>query len=125
MNGAKTNLFTAAVVAILVTLSVILTASVLFPAITASQILDIVVACGAAGLVASGYAAIRRLRAGSLATEPVDRAGQDSWRMPPLALLARPAMSAGRKIGMSALRLYLAVAMVLVIIKIVQLAIGH
>jgi hypothetical protein len=29
-------------------------------------------------------------------------------------------MSAGRKIGMSALRLYLAVAMILVIIKIVQ-----
>jgi hypothetical protein len=34
-------------------------------------------------------------------------------------------MSAGRKIGMGALRLYLAVAMVLVIIKIAQLAIGH
>ena len=38
---------------------------------------------------------------------------------------SRPSMSAGRKIGMSALRLYLAVAMILVIIKIVQLAIGH
>ena len=45
--------------------------------------------------------------------------------MPPLDLLQRPAMSAGRKVGMSALRLYLAVAMILVIIKIVQLAIGH
>ena len=91
----------------------------------ASRILDIVAACGASGLAASGYAAIRRLRAGKHATEPVDRAGQDSWRMPPLALLARPVMSAGRKIGMSVLRPYLAVAMVLVIIKIVQLAIGH
>lgn len=45
--------------------------------------------------------------------------------MPPLALLHRPAMSGSRKIGMSALRLYLAVAMILVIIKIAQLAIGH
>jgi hypothetical protein len=45
--------------------------------------------------------------------------------MPPVALLTRPAMSAGRKIGMSALRLYLAVAMILVIVKIVQLAVGH
>jgi hypothetical protein len=44
--------------------------------------------------------------------------------MPPLALLAPAAMSAGRKIAMSALRLYLAVAMILVIVKIIQLAIG-
>ena len=57
VNGRKTNMFTAAVVAILVTLSVILTASVLFPAITAGQILAIVAACGAASLAAAGYAA--------------------------------------------------------------------
>jgi NRAMP (natural resistance-associated macrophage protein)-like metal ion transporter len=125
VNGRKTNMFTAAVVAVLVTLSVILTASVLFPAITAGQILGIVAGCGAAGLAAAGYAAIRRLRSGTPAAAPADRAGRDTWRMPPLALLQRPAMSAGRKIGMSALRLYLAVAMVLVIIKIIQLAIGR
>jgi hypothetical protein len=34
-------------------------------------------------------------------------------------------MSPGRKIGMSALRLYLAVAMVLVIVKIASLALAH
>jgi hypothetical protein len=45
--------------------------------------------------------------------------------MPPLTLLDRPVMSAGRKLGMSALRLYLAVAMILVIVRIVQLAAGH
>jgi Mn2+/Fe2+ NRAMP family transporter len=127
VNGRKTNLFTAAVVAVLVALSVILTASVLFPAITAGQIVDIMAVCGGAGLLAAGYAATRRLRAraGSPGSAPPDRASRDNWRMPPLALLSRPAMSAGRKIGMSALRLYLAVAMVLVIIKIVQLALGH
>ncbi len=125
VNGRKTNLFTAGVVAVLVTLSVILTASVLFPGITAGQILKIVISCGAASLAAAGYTAARRLRAGTPAAAPVDRAGQDTWRMPPLNLLSRPAMSAGRKVGMSALRLYLAVAMVLVIIKIAQLAVGH
>jgi hypothetical protein len=45
--------------------------------------------------------------------------------MPALNLLQRPPMSAGRRIGMGALRLYLAVAMVLVIVKIAQLALGH
>ena len=114
VNGRKTNMFTAVVVAILVTLSVILTASVLFPGITAGQILIIVAACGAASLVAAGYAGARRLRAGTLAVTPVDRTGQAQWRMPPLAMLARPTMSHGPQIGMSALRLYLAVAMVLV-----------
>ena len=40
-------MFTAAVVAVLVTLSVILTASVLFPDITSRQIVDIMACCGA------------------------------------------------------------------------------
>ena len=38
--------------------------------------------------------------------------------------LRRPAMSVGRKLGMSALRLYLGVAMILVIVKIIDLAVG-
>jgi hypothetical protein len=45
--------------------------------------------------------------------------------MPPLALLRRPAMSTGRKIGLGALRLYLLIAMILVAVRIVQLALGH
>jgi NRAMP (natural resistance-associated macrophage protein)-like metal ion transporter len=125
VNGRRLNSFTAAVVAILVTLSVILTASVLFPNITAHQIIDIMACCGVVSVVAAGYAMTRRLRAGPVAAQTVDRAGQENWRMPPLALLQRPVMSTGRKIGMSALRLYLGVAMILVIIKIVQLALGH
>jgi Mn2+/Fe2+ NRAMP family transporter len=125
VNGRLTNLFTSVVVAVLVTLSVVLTASVLFPAITAGQIVAIMISCAAASVLAGGVALARRLRPGSVASLPVDRAGRSSWRMPPLTLLDRPVMSAGRKIGMSALRLYLAVAMILVIIRIVQLASGH
>jgi hypothetical protein len=109
----------------LVSLSVILTASVLFPAITAGQILGIVAGCGAVSLLAAFYAAARRMRVGTTAAAAIDRTGRDSWRMPPLALLHRPAMSGARRIGMSALQLYLGVAMILVIIKIVQLALGH
>src|SRR5258708_4822917 len=125
MNGRKTNMFTAAVVAVLVSLSVILTSSVLFPGITSRQIIDIMAGCGIASVLAAAYALTRRLRGGALAAAPVDRTDRDNWRMPPLALLHRPAISTGRKIGMSALLLYVGVAMVLVIIKIVQLALGH
>ena len=73
----------------------------------------------------AGFALARRLRPGSPATLPIDRTGRNGWRMPPLTLLDRPVMSAGRKLGLSALRLYLAVAMILVIVRIAELAAMH
>jgi hypothetical protein len=40
-------------------------------------------------------------------------------------MLSKPVMSTGRKLGLSALRSYLAIAMILVIVKIVLLAAAH
>ena len=117
VNGRATNVFTSIVVGVLVTLSIVLTSSVLYPDITAGQILLIVAGCAAAGAVAAGYGMLRRRGRGA---PVVDRAGREAWRMPPLAELTRPVLSTGRRIGMGALRTYLAVAMVLVIVKIVQ-----
>ncbi len=48
---------------------------------------------------------------------------RDTWRMPPLARLERPVMSRQRKIGLMALRGYLGVALILVIVKIVEVAV--
>ncbi|MEU5434938.1 NRAMP family divalent metal transporter [Streptomyces sp. NPDC020719] len=122
-NGPKTNAFTAAVVGVLVTLSVILTASVLFPDITSAAILDIMAACGVIGVLAAGYSFTRR-RTGTK-EDPIDRTGRENWRMPPLDTLTRPTMSTARKIGMGALRTYLLIAMVLVVIKVVQVALAQ
>ncbi|OKJ16001.1 NRAMP family divalent metal transporter [Kitasatospora sp. CB01950] len=122
VNGPKTNAFTAAVVGILVTLSIILTAAVLFPDIDSGTIMTIMACCGVAGVLAAGYAFTRR-RTGTK-EDPVDRTGRDEWRMPPLETLAKPTVSTGYKIGMGALRTYLLIAMVLVVIKIVQTATG-
>jgi hypothetical protein len=44
--------------------------------------------------------------------------------MPPLALLGRPQWSRGRKFGMYTLRAYLVVAVVLLIVKSIQLGTG-
>ena len=66
-----------------------------------------------------------RLHTGRLVTSAIDRGGRENWRMPQLALLSRPRVPLGRKIGMSILRSYLAVATVLVAVKIIQLALGH
>ncbi|MDH6114802.1 NRAMP (natural resistance-associated macrophage protein)-like metal ion transporter [Kitasatospora sp. MAP12-15] len=121
VNGPKINAFTSFVVGVLVTLSIILTASVLFPNITAAAILDIMAGCGVVGVLAAGYAFTRKRTA---TMEDIDRTGRDSWRMPPLETLTKPAMSATRKVGMSALRGYLLVAMIMVIFKLVTLALS-
>jgi nitrate reductase gamma subunit len=121
VNGGKTNAFTSAVIAVLITLSVVLTASVLFPAITARQMVMIFVACAGVSAVAGVWTLARRRRTASAA--PV-YANPGTWRMPPLSLLAAPVVSGARKLGLTALRGYLAIAMILVIVKIVEVAIS-
>jgi len=123
VNGRKVNMFASAVVALLITLSVVLTVSVLFPAITARQILDIMLACVVTAVAAGGWVLIRSLRAHS--TVEVDRRDRDAWRMPPLNMLTEPIMSAGRKAGLAVLRGYLAIAMILVLVRITQMALAH
>jgi Mn2+/Fe2+ NRAMP family transporter len=125
VNGRRTNLFTGTVVSVLVALSVILTASVLDPAITARQIAVILGCCAAGAAVFGCGLAFRRLQTGGPGAGPIDRAGRESWRMPPLALLRRPAVPAGRKVGLTVLRTYLALATVLVAVKIIELALAH
>jgi Mn2+/Fe2+ NRAMP family transporter len=126
VNRRGTNLFTSGVVAVLITLSVVLTASVLFPQISGVQIMRIMAACGAATALAAGFAlAVRRRRPVPLTAADATREGRDNWRMPPLSTLATPLLSTGRKIGLTALRTYLAIAMILVIVKVVQEALAH
>ncbi|MEV7213298.1 NRAMP family divalent metal transporter [Kitasatospora cineracea] len=122
VNGPKTNAFTTMVVGVLVSLSVILTAAVLFPDLDAAAIEWILAGCGLAGVLSAGYAFTRRRTA--TREDPVDRTGRADWRMPPLETLAKPVVSTGYKIGMGALRGYLLVAMVLVIVKIARTALS-
>ncbi|TCO55933.1 Nramp family divalent metal transporter [Actinocrispum wychmicini] len=121
VNGRGTNVFTSVVVGVLVMLSVILTTAVLFPDVTADQIFLIMEICGGIGVLVAGYGLVRR-RGGTYA--PIDRTGRQDWRMPPLEYLTKPEISMGRKIGLTALRSYLLVAMIMVIVKIVDVAVG-
>jgi Mn2+/Fe2+ NRAMP family transporter len=127
VNRRGTNLFTSAVIALLIALSVVLTSSVLFPEITGHQIMTIMAACGAVAVLAGAVALARARRSPGREPTAEDASieGRDNWRMPPLATLSAPLLSRTRKIGLSALRLYLAVAMILVVVKIVQVALGH
>jgi hypothetical protein len=143
VNGRKTNVFTSIVIWILVLLSVILTASVLFPSISSGVILAVLGGGAALGVLIGGYLLARSRRQArrdranadelpgidpdaAAATAHAGRAlDHASWRMPPLAELPAPVLSAQRKVGLIVLRGYLLVAVALVIVKIVQVSLGH
>ena len=48
-----------------------------------------------------------------------------NWRMPALALLQSPRWSLGRRVALVAMQAYLGVAVLLLIVKAVQLALAH
>ncbi|MDY7526321.1 MULTISPECIES: Nramp family divalent metal transporter [unclassified Cryobacterium] len=126
VNGKWLNLFTSVVVAVLVMLSIILTASVLFPDITGETILSILGGGSVLGILVGATALVlRRRRPAGDAVLPMEHSQRLRWRMPPLTLLARPELSTGRTIGLGVLRAYLILAMVLVVVRVIQLALGH
>ena len=123
VNRRGTNIFTSAVIALLVAMSIVLTASVLDPGITERQILTIFLGCAVVSVAGGGWVLMRSLRAHS--SVEVDRRDRETWRMPPLNVLTKPVMSTGRKVALTILRSYLAIAMVLVIVRLVQMALAH
>jgi Mn2+/Fe2+ NRAMP family transporter len=128
VNAPWLNAIAALIVGALVELSLILMASTMFPTVNVTHLfieltIVLVVTLLAAGIYAL-YAS-RRAPAGAgidaVAEIPKDK--RHTWTMPPLALLERPVWSPGRKAGMLLLRGYLVVAVLLLVVKSVQL--GH
>ncbi|MEM5434559.1 NRAMP family divalent metal transporter [Paraburkholderia diazotrophica] len=128
VNSKRLNLFTGSVVWALVLLSIVLTASVVYPDISGRAIIDILVGGTlVAVIVLAATTALRRVRGIQPAATPasiVGEAERDAWRTPPLADLPKPVLTLSRRIWMGALRGYLVVAVALVIVKVVQLAIA-
>jgi NRAMP (natural resistance-associated macrophage protein)-like metal ion transporter len=128
INSRKLNVFTGAVVAALVMLSIILTASVLFPNMDEQWIIGIL---GGGSLLAivvtigvrliESYRAPAKRFSRSIVRKSV-RQDFDTWRMPPLDQLPRAHLSMLSRIWMVVLRGYLVIAAGLVLLRIVQLA---
>jgi len=126
VNSRATNVFTSVVIAALVILSLVLTAAVPFPDISSAWIIGILVGGGllfaTAGLT---FVIFRHFRPAASSEVKIDPSRRASWRMPPLTLLATPKLSPGGRIGLTVLRSYLLVAMILVVYRVYQLAVGH
>ncbi len=123
VNPPWLNAVASIIVAILLMLSGILVVSTVFPSVDVGRLVVILSILLAGGLLVIGGVLLR----GRHATERVvlPRQNRNTWRMPPLALLARPPWSRGRIVGMWALRGYLAVAVVLLVVRAIQIASGH
>lgn len=125
-NGTAMNVFTSAVIAVLVILSLVLTAGVLFPDINSVAIVAILTGGGIVSVAGGfGFLVYRRFHPAVSAGKEFDRPQRASWRMPPLALLAAPNLSTGSRIGLTVLRTYLLIAMILVVVRVIQLALGR
>jgi NRAMP (natural resistance-associated macrophage protein)-like metal ion transporter len=124
VNSRGVNLFTGAVIAVLVMLSIILTASVLYPDMSGDVIVEILVGGSLVGLVAFLLGEGLRRRRGERTEGCVERTAQDSWRMPPLDRLAPMRLGLPSRVWMIVLRAYLVVAGGLVLVRIVELALG-
>ncbi len=123
-NSRLLNLFTGAVVAALVMLSIILTASVLFPEMDEHWIVGILVGGSVLAIVVTGLVKLYELterKAGFVIVKPIPR-DPETWRMPPLDQLPPARLSKLSRIWMIVLRGYLVVAAGLVLLRILQLA---
>lgn len=127
VNRTWLNVVAAIIVGLLVMLSLILAAATLFPDIDATKVALFLGILLVTTLVVMGITAyIQRRRHGPgpelVALFKMDK---EAWQMPPLQELTRPVWSLTRKVGMFALRMYLVIAVVLLAVKVIQLAFLH
>jgi Mn2+/Fe2+ NRAMP family transporter len=126
VNGRALNLFTGGIVAVLVMLSIILTASVLFPDLDAQWMIGILLGGSLFAVLVTGAVKFGELSRmpivarPKLATQKV--AADKNWRMPPLDTLPPAQLSLTNRLWMIVLRGYLVIAGGLVLVRIVQLA---
>ncbi|MEN3029306.1 Nramp family divalent metal transporter [Chromobacterium amazonense] len=132
VNGRWTNLFTGAVAAVLVLLSVILTASVLWPDISSQTIINVLVGGGIiGGIVVIAAHTVKLRRDAETGADLADEAKpsqlyMQTWRMPPLDQLKPMVLSRANRLWMAVLRGYLVVAVIMVVYKVTQVALlGH
>lgn len=122
VNPTWLNILASLIVGVLVELSLVLAAATLFPNIDTVVLTIWLSIALAVALTITGVLLMKHTRRARSSEPALDRA---TWQMPPLEKLTKPVATAGRTIGLLVLRGYLILAAVLVVVKFIQLAIGH
>ncbi len=123
VNAPWLNAVATLILGVLLMLSGILVTTTLLPSIDVGRL---VVGLGGvllAVLVAMGVVALRRGK--TVVSAPQPQQHRETWRMPPLAVLAPPVWSRGRLVALWALRGYLIVAVLLLAVRAVQIGSGQ
>ena len=122
VNKAWLNIVATFIVGALLLLSLILVISTVIPSIDVTKVLLVLGPVTLAFLIAAAVRIAWRSR--SAIPEPeVSRIERESWRMPALALLERPKLSPAKTVAMAALGGYIGLAVIMLVIKAVQIAI--
>jgi Mn2+/Fe2+ NRAMP family transporter len=124
VNKPWLNVFATFIVAVLLLLSLVLVVSTVIPSIDVTRLV-IGIGSAMAVVLAVGGVSVWWSQRGAVRVAEVPRAERENWRMPALALLERPRWSTGRRVAMLTLSGYLVLAIILLVVKAVQLALGH
>ncbi len=131
INTPIRNVVAGAIVWALVLMSLALTAATMFPQISGSELTSGLligaafgVLAGLVGFVGSKLPSRKNRKVDGKPEQPTEPIDKDTWRTPPLDTLPKAKFHITSRVGLTILRLYLVLAVVLVIVKIAQLA-GH
>jgi hypothetical protein len=124
VNSAWLNAVAAVIVGVLLMLSLILVISTIFPPIDVPTLLLVLSVILMLALIGGGLYVWRNRRRAP-PRPAIDRETRERWRMPPLALLNRPTWSPARRAALFTLRAYLVLAVLLLVVKAVELAVKH
>jgi Mn2+/Fe2+ NRAMP family transporter len=126
VNPPWLKAFASVVVGVLIVLSGVLTITTIFPGVDVTTLALVGAGVLVAVLVPAGLFALRSRRGASGVTlvGPRPDVPREQWTMPPATLLSRPVWSTPRRAAMLALGAYMVVALVMLVVKSVQLAGG-
>jgi NRAMP (natural resistance-associated macrophage protein)-like metal ion transporter len=120
VNRTWLNIVTFVIISILLMMSLVLMVTTMFSQIDVKSLaLVLFGVLGVVYLAGAVYLVVRHLRRPPSPPEAPER--RETWRMPPLSLLGRPQWSRGRVVGMYALRVYLVIAALLLLVKAIRL----
>jgi hypothetical protein len=125
VNKTWQNILGSIIVGVLTMLSLILATNTLFPTWNVTQLTEVLGGITVAGIVAITILQLGRKPTSKEANTALDTGDRWTWRMPPLDTLPKGMPSKATAIGMLVLRAYLVVAVLLLIVKAVELFMGH
>jgi NRAMP (natural resistance-associated macrophage protein)-like metal ion transporter len=122
VNRPWLNAVAAFIIGVLLVMSLILVATTALPNLDVGVLAAVLGGALVLALIVAGtFFAVRKPSAKAATAPAVPRAQRDTWRMKPLALLGRPPWSRARVLSMWSLRIYLVVAVLLLIVKAAEL----